>query len=101
MKKPLQQVGIIEISSKNREKLYSHVIDPRTGRPSDNGVISVSVIAGSCTYADGLATALMIMGHTEGIDFVDNKKDVECLIIVKEKDGSLTNYFSKHFNNEG
>jgi thiamine biosynthesis lipoprotein len=84
-----------------KERLYSHVIDPRTGMPCDNGVVSVSVIAGSCTYADGLATALMVMGHTEGIDFVDKKNGVECLIIVKEKDGSLTNYFSKNFNNEG
>ena len=84
-----------------KEKLYSHVIDPRTGMPCDNGVVSVSVIAGSCTYADGLATALMIMGHTEGIDLVDKKKGVECLIIVKEEDGSFINYFSKNFNNEG
>jgi len=84
-----------------KEKLYSHVIDPRTGMPCDNGVVSASVIAGSCTYADGLATALMAMGHTEGVDFVDKKKGVECLVIVKETDGSLTNYFSKNFNDEG
>ena len=69
--------------------------------PCDNGVVSVSVIAGSCTYADGLATALMVMGHAEGIDFVDKKEGVECLVIVKETDGSLTNYFSKNFNDEG
>ena len=85
---------------KQKEKVYSHVIDPRTGMPCDNGVVSASVIAESCTYADGLATALMVMGHVEGIDFVNKTKNVECLIIVKEKDGSLTNYFSTHFNNE-
>lgn len=84
-----------------QEKVYSHVIDPRTGRPVENGVVSASVIAGSCMYADGLATALMVMGHTKGLEFVDKTKNVECLIIVKEKDGSLTNYFSKHFHDEG
>jgi len=81
-----------------QKKTYSHVIDPRTGRPVENGVVSVSVIAGSCTYADGLATALMVMGHNKGIELVNKTKNVECLIIVKEKDGTLTNYFSRNFN---
>jgi thiamine biosynthesis lipoprotein len=31
---------------------YSHVIDPRSGYPVSNGVVSVSVIAGNCTLAD-------------------------------------------------
>ncbi len=83
-----------------QENIYSHVIDPRTGRPVENGVVSVSVIAGSCTYADGLATALMVMGHEKGIELVDNIKNVECLIIVRDKDGALTNYFSRHFNDD-
>jgi FAD:protein FMN transferase len=84
-----------------QEKIYSHVIDPRTGRPVENGVVSASVIAESCMYADGLATALMVMGHVKGIELVNKTKNVECFIIVKEKDGSLTNYFSRHFNDEG
>jgi len=39
-----------------------HTIDPRTGRPIDNGVVSVSVIAADALTADAWATALTVLG---------------------------------------
>jgi thiamine biosynthesis lipoprotein len=44
-----------------------HTIDPRTGRPVDNGVVSVSVIAADCMTADGWATALTVAGPELGM----------------------------------
>ena len=41
---------------------YTHVVDPRSRTPVDNGVASVSVLAGTGLYADGLATAAMVLG---------------------------------------
>lgn len=41
---------------------YAHTIDPRTGRPLDNGVASVSVLHTSCMHADAWATALGVLG---------------------------------------
>jgi len=75
-------------------KRYSHVIDPRTGRPVANGVVSASVIAGNCTFADGLATAIMVMGHTKGLALVNRLDGVECLIVVLQADGTLHDYSS-------
>ena len=49
---------------------YSHVIDPRTGYPVKNGIVSVSVVADDCTFADGLATAIMVAGHEKGLELV-------------------------------
>jgi len=46
---------------------YSHIIDPRTAAPVDNGVASVSVVARSAMRADTLATALMVLGPVRGI----------------------------------
>ena len=43
-------------------QLRTHVWDPRTGETPDHGVISASVLSGSCALADGLATALMVVG---------------------------------------
>jgi len=43
-------------------KRYGHVVDPRTAQPVDNGVASVSVLAASGKWADGLATAALVMG---------------------------------------
>ena len=42
-----------------------HTLDPRTGRPVTNGVVSVSVIARDCMTADGWATALTVLGPDE------------------------------------
>ena len=76
---------------------YSHVIDPANGFPVANGVVSVSIIADTCTLADGLATAIMVMGAEKGLYLINRMKNVEGLIIVEKPDGSLTEYYSKGF----
>jgi len=43
-------------------KKYSHLVDPRSGYPVDNDLISVSVISENCATADSLATAFSILG---------------------------------------
>lgn len=45
---------------------YGHTIDGRTGRPVDNGVACVTVLAGTAMQADAMATALTVMGPEEG-----------------------------------
>jgi thiamine biosynthesis lipoprotein len=77
---------------------YSHVIDPRTGYPVSNGVVSVSIIAGNCTLADGLATAVMVMGTEKGLDLINRLEGVEGLIIVEKPDGSFSDYYSENFD---
>ena len=76
---------------------YSHVIDPRSGHPVSNGVVSVSIIADNCTLADGLATAIMVMGVEKGIPLVNRLDHIEGLIVVQESDGSLMDFYSTGF----
>ncbi len=78
-------------------KRYTHVIDPKTGIPVDNGVVSASVLAPTCAFADGLATALMVMGHEKGLALVNSLDRVECLIIVKGRDNKLIDFASDGF----
>ncbi len=79
-------------------KTYSHIINPVTGYPVTNGVVSASVISDSCTFADGLATALMVMGTQKGLDLVNRLGKTECLIIVRDKNDDLKDFPSKGFN---
>ena len=65
---------------------YSHILDPRTGRPSMQGPHSVTVVAGSCTYADGLATAVFVLGREEGLRLLEKLPDAEALIVSGDKD---------------
>jgi len=77
---------------------YAHIIDPRTGYPISNGVVSVTIIADTCTFADGLATAIMVMGPEKGLDLINRLDAVEGLIIVEQIDGRLADFYSKGFN---
>ena len=79
---------------------YSHVIDPRTGYPVSNGMVSVSIIADNCTLADGLATAIMVMGAEKGIALVNRLENVECFIIVEKSDGRLVDLYSAGFGSK-
>jgi len=76
------------------ERTYSHIIDPRTGYPVQNGVVSASVVADNCTLADGLATGLMVMGPEKGIALLNRLNGVEGMLIVHQADGSFKNYLS-------
>ena len=76
---------------------YSHIIDPRTGYPVVNGVVSASIQAPDCTLADGLATAVLVMGAEKGLALIERMVGIEGLIVVAEPDGRLEDRFSTGF----
>lgn len=61
-------------------KSYSHIIDPRTGYPSE-GILSVTIISQNAELADALATSVFVLGTDIGIDMINQLKNVECIII--------------------
>lgn len=75
------------VTSGNYEKFvvfdnirYAHIIDPRTGYPAQ-GIVSASVLCSSAELADALATAVTVMGVEVGLDFINQLKGVECIIV--------------------
>lgn len=78
------------VTSGNYEKFvkfdntrYSHIIDPRTGYPS-TGIISASIFTKNAELADALATSIFVMGTEVGLDFINQLKGVECVIVDEE-----------------
>lgn len=61
-------------------KKYSHTIDPKTGLPV-GGIKSVSIICPSAELADAMATPVMVMGVTVGLDLINQLPQMACVII--------------------
>jgi len=78
-------------------KRFSHIIDPRTGYPVNNGVVSVSIVADNCMFADGLATAIMVMGLDHGMALIGSLKDVDAFVIVRKTDNEYTHHKTEGF----
>ena len=60
-------------------------------------MISVSIIADHCSFADGLATAVMVMGPEKGLRLLKRLEAVEGLIVVQSTDDRLVDFASSGF----
>ena len=67
-------------------KRLSHIIDPDTAKPIDHNLVSVTVIHPSSMIADGLATAIMVMGVEKGLAFAQ-EHDLAVMLIAKTENG--------------
>lgn len=70
---------------------YSHTIDPTTGKPITHRLVSVTVMDESATRADGLATALSVLGPKAGLKLA-NDQGVAAYMLVKEDTGFIEQY---------
>jgi FAD:protein FMN transferase len=61
-------------------KKYSHTIDPKTGYPV-TGIKSVTIISPNAEIADAMATPVMVMGISVGLDMINQMKNMACIII--------------------
>lgn len=74
---------------------YGHIVDPRTGRPVENGCRQVTVIAGSCFQAGLLSTVAFILGPKQGMEFIQRLPGAEGLI-VRSQGRAETRGFWQH-----
>lgn len=63
---------------------YSHTLDPRTGAPVANGVLSVTVLADSAMQADALATAITVLGPEQGLAFAEQRRLPVLMLVAEE-----------------
>ncbi|MFT4521173.1 MAG: thiamine biosynthesis lipoprotein [Bacteroidia bacterium] len=68
-------------------KKYSHTIDPSTGYPTENDLMSVSIIARNCMEADAYATACMVLGYEKSAKLISSLPDIKAYFVLEEKNG--------------
>lgn len=80
--------------------MYSHTINPYTGRPVTHSLLSVSVVDSSAWRADALATAFMVMGLEQSLDFIANHPDDEgaqTVFFIYNQDGEFKTFATPKF----
>ena len=77
---------------------YAHTIDPKTGFPIRNNLLSVSVIAEDCIAADAYATAFMVMGVKETKKWLENHPGMEVFLMYSGKNGDLEEWMTPGFD---
>lgn len=65
---------------------YHHIIDSKTGYPSENEVAGVSIISDKSIDGDALSTALFILGVDEGTELINEQENIEAIFITKQEE---------------
>ena len=69
------------------EKIYHHILNPKTGYPETNGLDAVTVICQSSTDADALSTTLFLMGEEKAMGYLHSRSDIHAVFI--RRDGTV------------
>lgn len=64
--------------------IYHHIMDPKTGYPADSDISSITIISDDGKKADVYSTSLYIMGIDKAIEFYNNNKDFDFVIINQD-----------------
>ena len=68
-------------------KKYAHTIDPRTGYPAEQNILSATIVADECITADAYATAFMAMGLEKARQMADSIPGIEYYVIYSDENG--------------
>ena len=78
--------GIIKRGGLSGNFAWHHLIDPQTGLPVINDILSVTVISSSAVKADVLAKTVLIMGEVAGLNFLESEIDSAGIIFTKNNE---------------
>ena len=118
-KKPSSFAGVLSLSDafavtsggyqryfEHSGKIYHHIIDPKTGYPAQNGLISVTVVKSAGdehagTMCDAFSTALYVMGEEQALDFWRSEAfDFELILITDDARVLITDGIADNFEQE-
>jgi thiamine biosynthesis lipoprotein len=78
---------------------YAHHINPHTGYPAKQTILSVSVISNECALSDGYATAFMVLGLIKTKAILEKHKELNAYIIYSDENGKFCEYMTEGAKN--
>lgn len=75
---------------------YSHTIDPRTGYPARNQLLSATILADECAVADGIATACMVFGKDKTIEFLNLHPEYDAFLVYSDEKGNYQTWATEN-----
>ena len=84
--------GIYERGFEENGVRYHHIIDPKTGKPAESGLVSVTVVCGDGAWADALSTACFVLGEAGSLALRDTlaaEKNLRIELILVTDDGHV------------
>ncbi len=75
-------------------QVQHHLIDPRTGRPAQTDILTLSVIHPSIVYAEAYAKAGLLMGSQDGLNWLDEQWHTHALAVLADGSVLATSQFS-------
>jgi len=73
---------------------YSHTINPKTGYPARSNLLSATVFADKCIYADAYATVFMVIGFDQARELYTHIPGIQVYFIYSDPDGTLKTWQS-------
>lgn len=98
-----EYIGVLSVKDKsivtsgNYERYFTkgnnrfhHIIDPRTGYPSQSKIISVTIISDKSLDGDGLSTGVYIMGIEKSLSIIESLEGIDAIFITEDKNVYIT-----------
>lgn len=89
--------GGYERYSLKNNKVFHHIINPKTGYPAENEIISTTIISNNSIDGDGLSTGVYILGLKKGFKLIEETAGIDAVFITKDKKICITSGIKNNF----
>ena len=93
----LSTSGAYERYFKKDGKVFHHIIDPKTGYPSNSGLLSISIIAKQSVDSDAFSK-LFILKEEKCLEILSQTPDLEAVLVTNDKRVILTHGMISRFH---
>ncbi len=76
--------------------IYHHIIDPKTGYPSNNNLLAVTIVSDESIDGDAFSTSIFLLGLEEGLNLVNSIDEIEAMFITVDSEF----FFSENFQSK-